>query len=175
MDLFEAIEKRYSYRGKFIDENIDEKDLVKIVQAGLDAPSGKNLQTTDFVIINDEKKVKALREILPDKMAVATGNAFIVCLIDKNPEIVFDNHHFQIEDCSAAVVNMLLAITGMGYASVWLDGVLRRDNIAEKIAGLINSPEEKKVQILLPVGRPVSEGARKEKMAFAERVKMNSY
>lgn len=175
MDLFEAIEKRYSYRGRFTNKPVSEDDLRKIVQAGLDAPTGKNMQTTEFVIINDEEKVKEIRNILPDKMAVATGKAYIACIVDKEPEIVFGTHHFQIEDCAAAVENMLLAITALGYTSVWLDGVLRTNNTAEKFAEIIKCPESKKVQIVLPVGKPEKEGARKEKKKFSERVKMNSY
>jgi len=42
MELFEAIKERYSYRGPFKSQPVPEKDLRKIVQAGLDAPSGKN-------------------------------------------------------------------------------------------------------------------------------------
>lgn len=175
MEFFQVVSERYSYRGKFIEEAVPESDLKKIVQTGLDAPSGKNLQTTQFVIINEEEKINELRKILPDKLAVATGNAFIACIIDKEPELVIDDQHFQLEDCSAAVENMLLAITALGYASVWLDGVLRRNNISEQIGKLINCPESKKVQILLPVGKPFSPGPRKEKMKFEERVWMNSY
>ena len=34
---------------------------------------------------------------------------------------------FGAEDCAAAVANMLLAITAVGYATVWTDGALRRE------------------------------------------------
>ena len=49
MDVFEAIGKRYSYRGGFQPRAIPREDLSKIVQAGLQAPSGCNAQTTAFV------------------------------------------------------------------------------------------------------------------------------
>ncbi len=53
MDLFEAIEGRYSYRGAFTDAPVPREDLVRIVEAGLKAPSGCNAQTTTFVIAAD--------------------------------------------------------------------------------------------------------------------------
>ncbi|MHC4951653.1 MAG: nitroreductase family protein, partial [Planctomycetota bacterium] len=53
MDLFEAIKKRHCYRGGFTDAAVSREDLTKIVQAGLEAPSGKNCQTTRFVIVDD--------------------------------------------------------------------------------------------------------------------------
>ena len=34
---------------------------------------------------------------------------------------------FATEDCAASVENMLLAVTALGYATVWLDGVLTAD------------------------------------------------
>jgi nitroreductase len=70
---------------------------------------------------------------------------------------------------------MLLAITGLGYASVWIDGWLRVEQRAKKIAELIKLPSGKKVQILLPVGRPLENGPRKEKKPFEQRAWFNSY
>ena len=55
MNLFEAIAKRLSYRGGFKDGPVSRDDLIKIVEAGLKAPSGKNGQTTSFVIIDDQQ------------------------------------------------------------------------------------------------------------------------
>ena len=53
MDVFEAIAKRHSYRGPFKDQPISREDLRRIVQAGIQAPSGGNRQTTTFVIADD--------------------------------------------------------------------------------------------------------------------------
>ncbi len=49
MELFEAIAKRYSYRGPFSDAPVPREDLRKIVQAGIQAPSGKNEQVISFL------------------------------------------------------------------------------------------------------------------------------
>jgi hypothetical protein len=46
---------------------------------------------------------------------------------------------------------------------------------AKKIAELIKLPSGKKVQILLPVGRPLENGPRKEKKPFEQRAWFNSY
>ena len=60
MDLFEAMEKRHSYRGSFTDKPVLKEDLVKILDAGLRAPSGKNQQTTEFIIVDDPELVKKI-------------------------------------------------------------------------------------------------------------------
>ena len=41
MDVFEAIARRYSYRGAFTDQPVPRDDLRKIVQAGIQALLGK--------------------------------------------------------------------------------------------------------------------------------------
>ena len=64
---------------------------------------------------------------------------------------------------------MLLAISALGLASVWIDGGLRVEGRAEKIGELLNVPDSKVVRVMLPVGRPVADGPRREKMAFNER------
>ena len=52
MNVFEAINKRHSYRGKYKPDPIPREDLIKIMQAGLDAPSGCNKQTTSLIAVD---------------------------------------------------------------------------------------------------------------------------
>jgi len=168
MDFFEAVDARYSYRDEFTDDPVPRGDLEKILRAGLVAPSGCNKQTTTFVCVTDPEIVKKIGELQTMK-ACKTAGAFICCCIDREPEAAYKEFSFQVEDCAAAVENMLLAVSALGYASVWIDGGLRVEGRAEKIGEIINVPESKVVRVILPVGRPVAEGPRREKMAFAER------
>ena len=167
MELFEAIAKRHSYRGAFLDRPVPREDLRGIVQAGMRAPSGCNAQTTSFVIIDDPDQMAKLRELMP-----TSAPAAIVCVVDPSP--VYKNTSFEIEDCAAAVENMLLAITALGYATVWLDGVLR-GGLGAKLGELLGVPEEKRVQVLLPVGVPAEQGSQPGKKPFEARAWFNSY
>jgi nitroreductase len=175
MDLFEAIKKRHCYRGAFTDATVSREDLEKIVQAGLDAPSGKNCQTTRFVIVDETALLEQIGQMHPANKAMQQAKAFIACIIDKSPEAIYEGFEFQVEDCAAAVENMLLAITALGYASVWIDGWLRVDNHNETIGKLLGAPETKIVRILLPIGVPAKEVRGPEKMAFNERSFFNKY
>lgn len=175
MDLFEAIKKRHSYRGGFTDAAIPQEDLEQIVQMGLDAPSGKNCQTTRFVIVDDPALLEQITQMHPGNKAFQQAKAMIACIIDKNPEAIYEGFEFEVEDCAAAVENMLLAITALGYASVWIDGWLRVENRNEKIGKLLGVPETKIVRILLPIGVPAKEVRGPEKMAFNERAWFNKY
>lgn len=174
MDLFDAIAERYSYRGAFRDEPVPRGTLRKIVEAGLAAPSGKNMQTTGFVIVDDAGLLRKIGEMHTMK-AWRQAKAFIACVVDRKPPAVYEGHSFQVEDCAAAVENMLLAITALGLGSVWVDGWLRVERRAERIAELLGVPETKVVRVVLPVGVPAAEGPRKEKKPLAERAHFNRY
>ncbi len=172
MDVFEAVYKRHSYRGDFKDNPVPREDLKKIVDAGIRAPSGTNAQTTDFIIVDDAEIIQEIHRIVGSPV-LSTAKAVIICLAEAKP--VYKGMSFEVEDCSAAVENMLLAVTALGYATVWLDGVLRREEKARRIAELFSIPSDKTVRVILPLGIPVEEKKQKEKKAFDERAWFNRY
>jgi len=172
MELFEAIGKRHSYREGFTDAPVSREDLRRIVEAGIRAPSAKNEQVVSFIIVDDPQVLEQLKQII-DRPACNTAKAMIVCVVDPRP--VLDDISFAAEDCAAAVENMLLAITALGYASVWMDGVLRYENRAQRIAQLLGVPNDKQVRVVLPVGVPAVTVTQKEKLPFEQRAWFNRY
>ena len=132
MDLFEAIDKRYSYRGDFTDAPVPREDIERIVQAAIQAPSAKNEQVASFVIVDDAELLKRIAEMIDDRPVCKTAKAMIAVVIDPRP--ILGEISFAVEDCAASVENILLAITALGYATVGLEGVRRRVDWA---AGLV--------------------------------------
>ena len=175
MDLFTAIEKRHSQRGDFEKKPVSQDHLMKIVLAGINAPSGKNGQTTSFVIIDDQKIVNQINTMPGANKAIQHAPAMIACIRDKEPEAIYEGYSFQKEDCAASAENMLLAITALGYASVWIDGWLRLENRHETIGRLIGLPEGKLLAVLLPVGVPSKIWEPNKKKDFPERAFFNKW
>jgi nitroreductase len=173
MDVFEAIAKRHSYRAGFLKQKIERGDLKKIVEAGIRAPSGCNAQTTSFVIVDDRDLIAEIARILEDKRVVRESSAVIVCVMEERE--VYHGMSFGVEDCSAAVENILLAITAMGYATVWLDGALRIERRAARIAELLGVPDGREVRVVLPVGRPEEDWPQKERLPMSDRAWFNRY
>lgn len=175
MDFFEVVKKRHCYRGAFKPHPIPRDHLTQIVQAGQDAPSGKNAQTTRFVIVDEPPLTRAIAAMHDTNKAMQQAQAFIACIVDDQPEAVFEGMSFQIEDCAAAVQNMLLAITAMGYASVWIDGWLRVAGRAEAIGKQLNLPAGKRIRILLPIGVPTETYPSPAKQPFDQRAWFNAW
>jgi nitroreductase len=172
MDLFDAVANRYSYRGEFTDAPVPRKDLDKIVQAGIQAASACYAQVASFVIVDDPQLLRQIAEIL-QKPFCLSAKATIVCVADPRP--VYGTLSFAAEDCAASVENMLLAITALGYATVWLDGVLRVEDRAARIGRLLGVPVGQSVRIILPIGVPATPGAQREKLPFSQRAWFNRY
>ncbi|MDR1925345.1 MAG: nitroreductase family protein [Planctomycetaceae bacterium] len=170
MDIFEVISKRYSYRGAFMDQPVPREDLIKIVQAGIDAPSACNAQSTSFVIVDDAENLSAIVKAFGNKRPYyETAKAMIACVCDRKP--AYDDLSFYVEDCAAATQNMLLAITALGYASVWLDGVIR-GRIAAEIGRILGVPPIMQVRVLLPIGIPEDRSGRpNQKSPFEYRAR----
>lgn len=172
MELFEAIAKRHSYRGPFTAAPVPREDLRRIVEAGIRAASAKNEQVCSFVIVDDPAVLAEAARII-NRPVCETTKAMIVCIADPRP--ILGEMTFCVEDCAASVGNMLLAVTALGYATVWLDGVLRVDGVAARLAELLHVPKGFEVRIVLPLGVPANQEAQKERLPFEKRAYFNRY
>jgi len=154
MDALEAIRRRRSVR-KYTGDSIPREDLMKIVDAGRLAASGYNRQPWDFIIVTDRRIISRLKVAAKwmDKAA-----AVIAVVIDISAE-------FWLEDGSAAVENMLVAGTALGYGSCWLEGDTLP--LEEQLKEVLGIPKERRLLTLVPIGVP-AEWPVKEKKSLQE-------
>ena len=66
MEFFDVVKNRGSYRGEFLPEAVRDEDLERILDAGIRAPSGYNLQTTSFIAVKDARLRAEIAGILAD-------------------------------------------------------------------------------------------------------------
>ena len=173
MNVLEAISKRHSYRGKFKPDSIPREALIKIVQAGLDAPSGCNKQTTSFIAVDDPVVLKKLLNVINPPIAQTAPAA--ICVLTQRINAYRDKC-FAIQDYSAAIQNMLLAIVELGYQSCWYEGhITDDDRICDKMAQILNVPDGYELVCFLPVGIPEDTLMKPKKKSFDERAWFNSF
>ncbi len=170
-ETLSTIFSRSSYRGLFADTPVPRHDLEIILRAGIAAPSGCNRQTPSFVAVDDPAKVARIKQIFK-RPSCDTAPTFIMVFTREIPGI--DGHNYNIEDFSAAVENMLLAIKSMGYESCWYQGGIR--NCLDLLKAVVGMPDPYRLICLLPVG-VAAEPTRvnTEKKAFGERAWFNEY
>ena len=173
MNTFEAIAARRSYRGSFLPTPVPREHLIQIMEAGYHAPSGCNKQTTSFLAVDDPEVMKKLHAVI-DPPVGETAPAMI-CVLTKKI-IAYRDRTFYIQDYAAAVQNMLLAITELGYASCWYEGhITDVDRIGDQMARILGVPEEYELVVFLPVGIPEGEVKPPKKLPFAQRAWINGF
>ena len=173
MELFEAITTSHSYRGKYRSDPVPREDLITIINAGLSAPSGCNKQTASFIIVDDPTVLERVKNAIDPPVGETAPAA--ICVLSRKI-CAYRDKCFAVQDYSAAIENMLLAIVALGYQSCWYEGhITDDDNIGRKIAKILNVPEEYDLVCFLPVGTAEEKITAPKKMEFEERVWFNGF
>lgn len=173
MNTIDRILTRRSYRGKYLPTPVPREDLIKIMEAGLAAPSGCNKQTTSLIAVDDPDVLQKVISVI-DPPVGETAPAGIFVLTRRI--CAYRDKCFAVQDYSAAIQNMLLAISELGYQSCWFEGhITDDDRIDLKIAAILNVPEEYDLVCFLPVGVAEKEPVAPKKKTFEERAWFNSF
>ena len=173
MNTLEAISRRVSYRGAYTDAPVPREHLTAILEAGCAAPSGCNKQTTSFIAVDDPALLSELKAMVDPPIA-ATAPAWILVLT--RPIVAYRDRVFNVQDYSAAIENMLLAIEALGYASCWYEGhITDEDDIGGKLARRLGVPEEYRAVCLLPVGVPAEAARHVRKQPLDSRAWFNGF
>lgn len=173
MNVLDAINNRRSYRGKFKPDPIPREHLQTIMQAGLDAPSGCNKQTTSLIAIDDKATLEKVLGVIQPPVAQTAPAA--ICVLTQRINAYRDKC-YAVQDYSAAIENMLLAIVGLGCASCWYEGhITDEDNIGRKIADILGVPSDYDLVCFLPVGIPETDAALPKKKPFEQRAWFNRF
>lgn len=142
MDVMTAILTRRSIR-KYTGVPIKEDELKTILEAGFHGPSAHNLRPISFVVINDKQQLEVIAKFHPyAKMLPQAGCGIVVCG-DINKQ---SREGFLVEDCSAAIENMLLAAHSLNLGAVWC-GLYPQKELTDGFTELLKLPEN-----IIPIG-----------------------
>lgn len=173
MEFFEVIKRRYSHKAAFDPSRpVPEEHLIQIVEAGVAAPSAANGQSAEFIIIND----KALRDqigAITGSVPLKTAPALIAVVSDMGT--VGPGVSYYLEDYAAAMENMLLAATALGYSCGWIDAIFKDPTIRNPVSELLYIPDDRRLMAIMPVGLPGEPGTRRPKKPFERRASWNRY
>lgn len=173
MNTLDTIRSRHSYRGKYQSTPVPREDLITIMQAGLDAPSGCNKQTTSLIAVDDPEVLEKLHSVMQPPMG-GTAPA-IICVLTQRI-VSYRGRYFAVQDYSAAIENMLLAIVELGYQSCWYEGYVTDENrIGYQMAQILNVPDDYELVCCLPVGVAAEEVRGPRKRPFEERAWFNGF
>lgn len=134
----DTIFKRRSVR-KYTDTPVTDEQLKQLIKAGMAAPSAKNSQEWVFIVIRDKDIFNAFLDVHPNAFALKFADAAILVCADLSKEREA-GQGWWIQDCSAAVQNILLEATDMGLGSLWM-GVYPKEDRVQCFKNVCQLPE----------------------------------
>ncbi len=156
-EVLNNIYTRRSIR-KFTDQAVPGNLVDEVVKAGTCAPSGKNLQTYRFFIMQKEASILALQDIVAKGMENPSytfyGTKALVIVTCSKEDVN------GVEDGSCALENMMLAAHALGLGSCWINQLKYCGDKPEVAAYLdqIGLPEGRRVVGMLALGYAANEG-----------------
>jgi len=163
MKVFEAIKGRRSIR-KFEKRLIEEKILRKLVEAGVWAPTGGNVQTWVFIIVTDSDRIRKIKAVSPGILGIPS--ALIVVCQDK--ELAYKKGGelgrdiLSIMDAAMASQNIMLQAYDEKIGSCAILSFYKKG-----VQNLLNLPEQIVPELIISLGYP-AESPKPPKRKFEE-------
>lgn len=166
MEAWDAVRARRNVR-QYQPQPVSEEDLNRIAEAGWRAPSAKNRQPWDFVIVTDRDQLRELSTVWQGAGHIAAAPAAIAIVVPEPPDqrrLVTDTY-----DIGQATMAMMIVATdlgiGTGHSSV---------GDQAKARAILGVPDDHQVAFLLGVGypadRPLTPVRKPNRRPFAEVV-----
>ncbi|MGA2031119.1 MAG: nitroreductase family protein [Thermoguttaceae bacterium] len=152
MDTLESIRTRRSIR-KYLDKPVPEELMQNLLVAAMQAPSARNQQPWQFVVINDRAILAEIPRFMPNAAMAAKAPLAILVCGDLDLE---KSEGYWVVDCAAAAENMLLAAHALGLGAVWC-GVYPREHRMEGLRQLVGLPPNVMAHSLVVVGYPAEQ------------------
>jgi len=130
-EVIQNIHNRKSVR-KFLDKQIPKEDIITLIEAGIEAPSGHNSQSVRYTVIRDQSLINHMSEIAKTHMKTSKidwiskyGHNERYHVLHHAPTVIIvsvsEKAYSPVEDSSAAIENILLAATSMNIGSLWVE------------------------------------------------------
>lgn len=146
MEALEVLKIRRSVR-EYKDKPIPKEALEKIVDAARFAPTARNEQPWEFIVVTEKETLKKMGGITDHGKFIVEAAACI---------LVFCNDtKYYLEDGCAATENILLAATALGIASCWVAG--DKKSYCRQLHELFYVPLSFKLVSIISLGYPESE------------------
>lgn len=150
--VLSIIHRRKSVRSYIHHRTVSREVLMNLVRAGMAAPTSRNSQPWEFIVINDKELIKGVAATTPyAEMLNDAGNAIIIA---GNPRrFEKGTPEFWIQDCAAATENILITVEAMGLGAVWC-GVYPIEDRMNSLKATLNLPEHIIPFNIISIGYP---------------------
>lgn len=168
--MLDTILGRRSIR-RFADRPVEEEKLRLMLRCAMQAPSAKNEQPWEFLVVTDRTVLAQLAQTDPYSKAMQNAPVGVVLLCN-HAYFAQGEDAFWQQDMAAAAQNLILAAADQGLGTTWL-AVAPLDERVSYVRTVLDLPEGVVPFAMMPVGYPLQEKAPddrfKEERVFYER------
>ena len=122
----------------YLDTPVKKQDIQKLLEYAMAAPSALDRRPWKFYVITDKAKLQELNAT--SRFTNFTSPLVIIVAGDKSKMLRQPYTDFWMQDCSAAVQNILLGATSLGLGSCWC-GVYPKQESVEKVREVLGEDE----------------------------------
>lgn len=149
-DILDLIKTRRNVK-YFLPKFVSWENISRVLDAGRHAPSCGNIQNWKFIVVYDSDQKQQLAEAAYEQYEITMAFALIVvCAEPQKAERYYGSRGgklYSIQNCAAAVQNMLLEAHSLGLATRWVGGF---DEDAVKT--MLKLPPEVEPQVIVALG-----------------------
>jgi len=140
---------------QYRDEPVGDEIINDLLEAAMAAPSAVAKDPWRFIVIRDKSLLVKISDGLPNgKMLADAAVGIVVC---GSLEEAHDNQlSYMLQDCSAAIENILLAAAALGLGTCWL-GVHPREERVDHLRTVLGIPENITPVSAIAIGFPAEE------------------
>jgi nitroreductase len=136
---------------------VGEAEITQLLQAAMAAPSAVAKDPWRVVVVRHPEKLSAMAAALPNGQMLATAPLGI--LVCGDLDAAHDHQlSYLLQDCSAAIENLLLGAHALGLGACWL-GVHPREERMRQLREIFSLPSNIIPIAVIALGRP---GEKKE-------------
>lgn len=147
---------------KYTNQSITKEQIEMLLKAGMAAPSAKNVQPWEFIVVQKKETMLKIAEFHPYSSMLKDSPLVIVVCGNESKINIEGIEELWPQDCSAATQNILLEATELGLGGVWL-GVYPKKNIMNNLAELLILPKHIIPFSIISIGYPAEEAKPKDK------------
>lgn len=119
MNTIESMYVRRSIR-KYKKHPVEKDKLIELLKVAMAGPSACNKKPWEFIVVTEEEVLKSMRDNL--EFGKYDAPAAIVVCGNMRHAMKGPAERFWVQDCSAAICNMLNAAVEMELGTVWIGG-----------------------------------------------------
>ena len=164
MEILDLIKRRVSIR-EYKSEEVPEEILMKVLEAGRLAPSARNDQNWNFVLLRDPEKKDELYKACDKQASVKTAPAAIIIWTRNNTPMLCGMPRGTV-DSSIALSFMMLQAEELGLGMCWLGHFY-----ADKVKEICGIPDGGIPVAVTPVGWPDEQPAAKPRRTMDDVLK----